>query len=717
MDKWVEILEDLQSTYAASYKLTLRVFESDGSPLTRFSEMSAITRLIVGHQDDVLTVKRILERDQPCSHSIIYDVYPGIKAILSPIWQNDSVVNYLWAGCFIEETDREIIKSYFNANMESPQVWELALDGLDGINHTEREELFHKVETLANIISVYLNAKQSKQISEHRLDVVEDLLKSVCSEEPTSKDLLCRFASITPFVDFIGYAKYDGNVRFRVTELHYGAPHSLIGTSFTLGEGYLGQVAATGQSKHWIDIENDSRSGFFRDHMIRLTQLCVFPVFSKEKVIGVLFGGNTKKKAIDSHTLKLFKNMSLLLGLHLTNQILRTEQSNYRYSIKLLTEIARAMSEVSDAETILFMLVEMSLSLTGGRYSCLVVRVPEFGRKMRVVSRGMLLDDADDYGKDLTEKYLINDNRSLPDAQGIIEPNRVSLEYPIVSRGQVRAVLAVGLESSEDIERHRSLLESLSIIGGLSLQCVDETPRLPIVPHVIKALHRGIRQWDATRYQFSEALSEFSVSFAHHMGMDPMEINTLRAAALIFPYEIETLKDVDIDESIINILSHFAMLVENFPKPTKRAESINLTAKILAISACYLNQSYTLVHGFVEDELWKQLSAFTNVQPVQSKSIPKQHINDRHIEYSESVQNKYALTTRERQILALVLEASTNRDIATALNISEHTVKNHLSNIFRKLGVSDRSEAIAVMYRQFMDESDRIENGFRCGVE
>ncbi|MCG6877222.1 MAG: response regulator transcription factor [Betaproteobacteria bacterium] len=52
-----------------------------------------------------------------------------------------------------------------------------------------------------------------------------------------------------------------------------------------------------------------------------------------------------------------------------------------------------------------------------------------------------------------------------------------------------------------------------------------------------------------------------------------------------------------------------------------------------------------------------------------------------------------ALTQREREVLALVAAGQSNRRIAAALAISEHTVARHLSNIFDKLGVNSRTAA------------------------
>ena len=56
------------------------------------------------------------------------------------------------------------------------------------------------------------------------------------------------------------------------------------------------------------------------------------------------------------------------------------------------------------------------------------------------------------------------------------------------------------------------------------------------------------------------------------------------------------------------------------------------------------------------------------------------------------------LTTRETEILALAAQGFTNGRIARELWITEQTVKFHLSNTYRKLGVTNRTEASRYAY-------------------
>ena len=66
--------------------------------------------------------------------------------------------------------------------------------------------------------------------------------------------------------------------------------------------------------------------------------------------------------------------------------------------------------------------------------------------------------------------------------------------------------------------------------------------------------------------------------------------------------------------------------------------------------------------------------------------LEKQHI--------EGDQSNDGLTTREMETLLLVARGMIAKEIARALSISEKTVRNHISNIYRKLGIYDRSQVV-----------------------
>ncbi|GGA81746.1 EAL domain-containing protein [Ornithinibacillus halotolerans] len=68
------------------------------------------------------------------------------------------------------------------------------------------------------------------------------------------------------------------------------------------------------------------------------------------------------------------------------------------------------------------------------------------------------------------------------------------------------------------------------------------------------------------------------------------------------------------------------------------------------------------------------------------------------------LQTKYNITSREMDVFELILKGSSNKEIAESLYISEHTVKNHVTRIFNKMGVNDRVHAITILYQTFRSE-------------
>jgi DNA-binding NarL/FixJ family response regulator len=90
---------------------------------------------------------------------------------------------------------------------------------------------------------------------------------------------------------------------------------------------------------------------------------------------------------------------------------------------------------------------------------------------------------------------------------------------------------------------------------------------------------------------------------------------------------------------------------------------------------CVNDGQYWVDQGSVSD----LIQALRQIRPSQSASRGK---------------SDFGVTSREREVIELIVAGYTNKDLARKLNISEHTVKHHLSNIFDKLGVSNRLELV-----------------------
>ena len=92
------------------------------------------------------------------------------------------------------------------------------------------------------------------------------------------------------------------------------------------------------------------------------------------------------------------------------------------------------------------------------------------------------------------------------------------------------------------------------------------------------------------------------------------------------------------------------------------------------------------------DELKKAIySVIDGESYIQPNLIPI--LNSKMIERDVEKEKLALLTKRELEVLKLMAVGSYNKEIGKKLNISERTVKNHISSIFKKIDVSDRTQA------------------------
>lgn len=125
-----------------------------------------------------------------------------------------------------------------------------------------------------------------------------------------------------------------------------------------------------------------------------------------------------------------------------------------------------------------------------------------------------------------------------------------------------------------------------------------------------------------------------------------------------------------------------------------------------------------LTSFFLEEEVFQSLDAGAQgyvlksveldelaaaIQKVHSgnRSVPKA-LEQRLAERAETEQ----LSAREKEVLDHVRRGFSNKEIAIALGISEHTAKNHVKAIFRKMHVADRAEAVAAGFERGLFQPD-----------
>lgn len=169
----------------------------------------------------------------------------------------------------------------------------------------------------------------------------------------------------------------------------------------------------------------------------------------------------------------------------------------------------------------------------------------------------------------------------------------------------------------------------------------------------------------------------------------------------------EAVDGEDCLDKLLTVTPDVLLLDINMPKMNglevlKKLKERKSKVKILVLTVHneteYLMKAVEIgINGYVlkdseSAELKKAICAINDGENyIQPSLIPS--LNSKMIEKNEDEIKIESLTKRELQVLKELAIGKFNRDIAKEMEISERTVKNHISSIFKKLDVTDRTQA------------------------
>jgi len=134
------------------------------------------------------------------------------------------------------------------------------------------------------------------------------------------------------------------------------------------------------------------------------------------------------------------------------------------------------------------------------------------------------------------------------------------------------------------------------------------------------------------------------------------------------------------------------MLTSNNEKE-KVLSAFNSGANAYCMKTIKLDDLVNIIKTVMDGAVWMDPSiAGYILEILQSRSIMYEAQKENYIEFN--------LTNREKEILTLISDGLNNKDISEKLFLSLYTVKNHVSNIFQKLAVDDRTQAAIVAIKE-----------------
>ncbi|WP_227937270.1 LuxR C-terminal-related transcriptional regulator [Alkalihalobacillus deserti] len=700
----VTFLQDVQDAYAKLMDLSMVLIDVDGNEITDISNNNPLSRLLHSEWGTTDHYKSFLEPLQSIRQPTVVDNRMGLKLIVSPIRVNDQICNYLIAGYFLEPLTRKLVGEYALQHYSNIRGLMEALELVRELSEEEKNKKLKLASTLTEVTETFINAQVEKKTERDTFAFIHGKLENIRTGKATASSFLEGLYHLHSDFNFIGLAIENNDSYYRIEAILGDHTEQFKGLTFAMGEGFLGHTIATQQFQFWKDTNNDPRINFFNRYGLYPKSLFCVPIFVEEKVAGILFGGSTKHEMKNPDILEPVKMHSSLLSVLITSENLRENLQNHLMELSTFNEVFRVMTTVKDIKRVLYILVDISINIMRGPFACIVFKSRKNDSKVDIVSRGLANTEINDYGYDVAKRAFSDLNKDMNLKQPVLGKtnwgNEV-LEFPLSFNDHFFGMLCIGLTHKHDPEKYKAFLSTLAVAGSISIHLCQQEDGTGTDDSVIQLLQEAMSQQNEVQYKLSMKIKSHVKDFTSYLN-DGDYLSLKKISGLVY-FETTLLENYLSDDKLLSIFAEFKNVLAKKAGTSKDSE-------ILAMIYCFVTQNENLIVikeiPNIREELKEKFVDYVNqrsmVETEISLDFGRQPVTSSKptIQNGESIlKKKLNLSSREVEVLNQLLKGFNNREIASNLYISEHTVKNHITHIFQKLGVSDRSQAIAMIYQ------------------
>jgi DNA-binding CsgD family transcriptional regulator len=377
-------------------------------------------------------------------------------------------------------------------------------------------------------------------------------------------------------------------------------------------------------------------------------------------------------------------------------------------------EICKTLSVVKDIKRVLFILVDLSLNLVQGSFSCVILK--QDADKMNIVSRGMPQSQAEKYLKDISVRYAETatnrlDEHAFEGAGLYTFDGFQTMEFPLMYGDTFYGVLSIAISTSNDFIEYKEFMQSLSIVASSAIDRIQGELSASAW-ETIELLHRSMQQWNPPAFMLSQLAREIIVEYTHASELPVLQSKMLEMVCLLYAFDPQMLgnilKATPENTALIELAGEVRQIRLLMEESSSNNESLTFSENSqLAVLALFYTEHLTSFPAelptFIRADLRESFAGFVAKRQIvdmeMSLSEPIIEPRTEHADLKQAIKALTLLTAREQEVIALVAEGRSNREIAEKLVISEHTVKNHMTSIFNKMDVTDRSHLIAMVYQ------------------
>jgi DNA-binding CsgD family transcriptional regulator/putative methionine-R-sulfoxide reductase with GAF domain len=682
-------IQSLQDGYAQLLDLMLVLVDDNKVPITDPSLPKGMsdTAFYKPMMDSVPSLSKV-------KAAIFIDFLPGLKVIVSPIQvDKENTIYYLVGGIVIAKSSLEAVKRFLQNHPKGIEFHQHFHTFL-ALSTEEKEHKLSVVQQLSETIEALYHAQQGKELHQKQLSQTGKIAKELTSNSFTLDLLIQYFRDLHSKMDFVGLAVRTENERYVIKHFLGETKESVVGTEISIGEGFLGQAMVSEEYSYWRNIQEDPRTLPYKENGLSPVSIFCYPIKVGNEIKGMLFGGSNQENEFDSEDIPIIAS---LIGIFMNQQHLQESLNNHLLQLSTFNEIFNVMTNVKNIKRVLYILIDMGMNILTGSFASVVYKEAQEKSKLSIISRGMKNDFLSSYGKDVGKRFFSNQTDARKAQFRVLDDEKLVYELPITYRDSLYGVLSIGIRSKEEVSLYSPFLSSLAVAGGISIFLLHkETGGQESDEKIIQLLAALLERNQPNEFEQTVRAQHLIFEFGKEIELPSEQIEALMKASTLYFYEQETVMPY-IQEPECRTLMQYL-----FQAKDGLHEVDYLPAKLLLIVYSHLGESsYSSIKN---DPLYQRFEQWlSRIYTVESEIVLDDEVQLEEKEEvgleKHEIKDKLHLSNREMEVLQQVLKGLNNREIASSLFISDHTVKNHMTNILQKLGVTDRSQAIAKVYQ------------------
>ncbi|WP_319003482.1 response regulator transcription factor [Bacillus shivajii] len=689
-------LQQIQEVVSKHFNITVMVINGRGSLVTPPSHITGLVSKYLSFKkiehplsDEMMILANQVKK--PVTVDSSYIGVPGLEAMIVPMVEDDEVLGYLWAGFFVEKQKVEYIKKFIEKQEEvEKKQWTKALNSIPLVDQTDMSEVMATLHTYCEIANTYLHVN-SDQLLINRQDLLQEVIKH---HDPIDA-LKAYFQNASKnkgqfTISFWGTCEMEDDFTYKITNLFNESGESVTVSDpyFMYGQRFLGQGVMSTEPRFWNRIEeDDDRKYFFESLGLNFSSLLTIPVMRQERVRTLYFFASKKRDVFSQNFVQFTKIISSLFQQKLLKEDMQTRVKDLTLRLEGLTEVFSVLSEVNDYERLLYLLTDMSLNIVPASCSAFIVKSDIHHGRYKVISRGMPKNVLKAYSEHIKQQVEAIDE--LPKSRLIEVEGNYFCECPILYDNQVY-YLSVGIKNESDYEKYKMILISFAGLGSLALEKVSQKQGHGVESTIHDLFECAVELNTFSNEQYEET-SELLQNFSTYMKYDISQLNLLKNILKLQTYSAEFLQKRKIPPELIKAVDQFRQLKQG----NMIAGPIKEESQTAYLVTQYVSSRKVVGHDQIDKDLYMHIHTFLD----RWKTV-ELNVETRGTTFQSKAQlEDYGLSKRELEVLKCIVEGKNNKNIAEKLYISEHTVKNHLTNLFRKLDVKDRVQAISKYYQ------------------